>query len=72
MSDIEYSVITSDVIKSFDCIWASVRENLSSGFAYNKGTYQPVHLHRLIVPLIFTCRKVPYLNLLQAKFQFSR
>ena len=29
-------------------IWASRRDNLSSGFANNKGADQPVHLHRLI------------------------
>ena len=28
--------------------WASMRENLSSVFAYNKGGDKPVHLRRLI------------------------
>ena len=28
--------------------WASTQENLSSGFANNKGTDQPAHLHSLI------------------------
>ena len=29
-------------------VWASMRENLSLGFATNKGADQPVHLCRLI------------------------
>ena len=28
--------------------WASTQENLSSGFANNKGADQPMHLHSLI------------------------
>ena len=33
---------------SVSIIWALMRENLSLGFANNKGTDQPVHLCRLI------------------------
>ena len=33
-------------------IWASTRENLSSGFANNKGADQPAHLRRLISAII--------------------
>ena len=33
-------------------IWASTRENLSSGFANNKGADQPAHPRRLISTLV--------------------
>ena len=35
-------------LNAHDDIWASTRENLSSGFASNKGADQPAHPHRLI------------------------
>ena len=36
-----------DIIKLFT-IWALMGENLSSGFANNKGAEQPAHPHSLI------------------------
>ena len=35
-------------MKEVNINWASMRKNLSSGFANNKGTDQPVHLRRQI------------------------
>ena len=36
-----------------DKIWSSTRENLSSGFANNKGADQPAHPCSLINALVF-------------------
>ena len=55
-------------------MWASTRENMSWGFANNTGADQPVHLCRLISAFFkFYIRfwNESYLNLLQAKFQYS-
>ena len=40
-------------------------------FANNKGADKPEHLGRLVSAFIIAYWKVSYLNLLQAKFQFS-
>ena len=48
-----------------------MQENLSSGFANNKGADQHADPGRLFSAFVFAYRKVPYLNLLQAKFQYS-
>ena len=47
-------------------ILASVQENCVRGFVKNKGTDNPVHLPSLISAFL-----IHFLNLLQAKFQFS-
>ena len=47
-------------------IWASTRENLSSGFA-NKGPDQPAHQRSLISAFVILF----YVNLKQVKLQFS-
>ena len=40
MSDIEYSVITSDVIKSFDCTCMSVHTSLHTNDSSSNSFYQ--------------------------------
>ena len=45
----ESVVITNKTI----CIWASSRENLSSGFANNTGADQPAHPRSLISAFVF-------------------
>ena len=40
--------LTETVLLSTHNIWASTQENLSSGFATNKGADQPAHPCRLI------------------------
>ena len=58
--------------KFMNIMWASTRENLSSGVASNKGADQPGHPHSLISAFVFSpFWKVSYPSLLQAKFQLS-
>ena len=44
---------------------------LSRGFTNNTGADQPAHPRSLISAFLFAFWKVSYVNLLQAKFQFS-
>ena len=50
---------------------ASLLENLSSVLANIQGADRPVHLGSVISTFIVHLLKISYLNLLQAKFQFS-
>ena len=52
-------------------MWALTRENMSLGFANNKGADQPAHPRRLISTFVIRFLEVTFLNLLQVKFQFS-
>ena len=46
MLDIEYSVITSDVIKSFDCIFIKVKHSICGIFSKVKYSVKPqLHCH---------------------------
>ena len=58
-----------------DIVWASKQENLSwGGFGNNKGApYQLVYYAQSdqCLNLLFAYWEVSYLNLLQARFQFS-
>ena len=47
-----------------------MRENLSSGFANNKGADHPAQMPMLFSTFVIRCL-VSYLNLLLMKFQFS-
>ena len=49
----------------------TTRENVSLGFANNKGADKPAQPRRLISALVIRFWEVSYLNLLQAKFQIS-
>ena len=54
MSDIEYSVITSDVIKSFDCIFnrSTVFQAAYKSFAINKITQLKCNENRAVYHFI--------------------
>ena len=51
--------------------WALTQETCLRGLANNMGVDQPAHPHRLISAFVICFWKVLYLDLLQAKFQFS-
>ena len=69
---IQIHVIMRHVIKGMHCIWASRRENLSSGFENNEGPDQPAHLHRLISAFVihFLERIIIYTRIYKGIFNF--
>ena len=61
----------SEINKRDQIIWASTRENLSSGVC-EQHRQTSLHIHAVwSMPLLFSFWKVSYVNLLQMKFQLS-
>ena len=52
-------------------IWALSRQNLSSGFANNKGADQPAHPRRLISVYVIRLQESIVSQFDHAKFQYS-